>query len=114
MTVCDLTAKHCKPCEGGIPALSIDEAKIMLEALDETWILSKEGKSIHRHIVFKNFSKTVYFVNMLIWLADKEMHHPDIKFGYGYCDITFSTHAIDGLSENDYICAAKVDQLLQF
>jgi 4a-hydroxytetrahydrobiopterin dehydratase len=50
---------------------------------------------------------------MVIWMADKEMHHPDVEFGYGYCHITYSTHAIDGLSENDYICAAKIDALIE-
>lgn len=113
MTVCDLTNRHCKPCEGGIPPLSASEARALLQGLDESWSLSADAKSIHRHIPFKTYAKTAHFVNMLIWIADREMHHPEIKFGYGYCEITYSTHAIDGLSENDFICAAKIDQLLR-
>ena len=110
---CDLSNKHCVPCEGGTPALTIEEAASLAKSLHADWSLSDDGRFIRREFKFRNFAKTVYFLNMVIWMADKEMHHPDVEFGYGYCHITYSTHAIDGLSENDYICAAKIDALIE-
>jgi 4a-hydroxytetrahydrobiopterin dehydratase len=110
-TVCDLTDRHCKPCEGGVAPLSRAEAEAML---DQTmaWELSADGKSIRRHFQFKDFYRTMSFVNALAWVANREDHHPDFSAGYNYCAVTFTTHAIDGLSENDFICAAKVNALL--
>lgn len=108
----DLSNKHCVPCEGGIPALTIEEATSLAKSLHADWSLSDDGCFIRREFKFKNFAKAVYFLNMVIWMADKEAHHPDVEFGYGYCHVTYSTHAIDGLSENDFICASKIDALI--
>jgi 4a-hydroxytetrahydrobiopterin dehydratase len=77
------------------------------------WELSGDGKSISRRFEFKSFHRCVGFINAMAWIANQEGHHPDFKAGYSYCEVTFTTHAIDGLSENDFICAAKVDALLQ-
>lgn len=111
-TVCDLTDKHCVPCEGGVPPIGGDEARAMMDQLDEGWVLNEAATEITRRLEFKGFAKAVYHANLAAWLADQEGHHPDIRFGWGYCEISFTTHAIGGLSENDFICAAKLDKLL--
>ena len=111
MGSCALDKKHCVPCEGGVFALSQTAAATLLENVP-TWTLSADAKVIHKHFEFKGFSKTMAFVNAVAWIAGREMHQPDVTFGYNYCKITYTTHAIDGLSENDFICAAKIDQLL--
>ena len=107
----ELTQKHCKPCEGGIAPLSLAEAQALQSKLHAQWTLDAAGKSIERHWKFRNFYHTMSFVNAVAHLANTEDHHPDLEVGYGYCRVKFTTHAIDGLSENDFICAAKVDAL---
>jgi 4a-hydroxytetrahydrobiopterin dehydratase len=107
----DLTDKRCKPCEGGVPPLSEAEAKSLLAMLSSGWILSKEAPAIRREFKFKDFYRTMSFVNALAHIANIEDHHPDLEVGYGYCRVQFSTHAIKGLSENDFICAAKIDRI---
>ena len=107
----DLTARHCKPCEGGVAAMSESEAQKFLHQVP-SWTLSDGGKAIQREFKFKNFHRTMEFVNALAWIAHQEDHHPDLEVGYNRCAVRYSTHAIGGLSENDFICAAKVDALL--
>lgn len=107
----DLTQKHCKPCEGGIAPLSRPDAEAMLKQLNPAWRLAEDGKSIRREWKFRNFFHTMSFVNAAAHIANTEDHHPDMEIGYGYCRMTFNTHAIGGLSENDFICGAKVDGL---
>ena len=108
-----LADKHCVPCEGGVAAYDLDQAQQLLTELNPDWQLSADGLKLERKYKFKNFAKTMYFVNILAWLADKEGHHPDASFGYNYCHVTFTTHAAKGLTENDFVCAAKLDQMLQ-
>ena len=108
----DLTARHCKPCEGGVDPMGLDRAKTLLEQIPG-WQLSKSGGTISRRVAFKNFYQTVAFINAMAWIANAEDHHPDFSAGYNYCAVSFTTHAIDGLSENDFICAAKINELLQ-
>jgi 4a-hydroxytetrahydrobiopterin dehydratase len=110
-TACDLTDRHCKPCEGGVAPLTREQAEGLLDQV-MGWELSDDGKSIHRRFEFKGFYSTMAFVNAMAWVANREDHHPDFTTGYNYCEVTFSTHAIDGLSDNDFICAAKVNALL--
>ena len=107
----ELTARHCKPCEGGVPAMSESDARELLQQIPE-WTIAEGGKAIRREFKFKNFHRTMEFVNALAWIAHQEDHHPDLEVGYNRCAVRFSTHAIDGLSENDFICAAKIDSLL--
>jgi 4a-hydroxytetrahydrobiopterin dehydratase len=107
----DLTARHCKPCEGGAPPISGNDARNYLQKIP-SWTLSDRGKSIQRGFKFKNFHRTMEFVNALAWIAHQEDHHPDLEVGYNRCTVRYSTHAIGGLSENDFICAAKIDALL--
>ncbi|HLP99461.1 MAG TPA: 4a-hydroxytetrahydrobiopterin dehydratase [Sideroxyarcus sp.] len=108
--VCDLTSKNCKPCEGGVPPLTQDEAKNLLKELDG-WELN--DKTISKTFAFKNYYQTIAFVNAVAWMTHREDHHPDMTVGYSKCRVEYSTHAIGGLSENDFICAAKVDALFK-
>ena len=105
-----LKQKHCKPCEGGMPALTENEIKSYLKELD-SWKYS-QGK-ISREFTFKNYYETTAFVNAAVWIAHREDHHPDIEFGYKTCRVSYHTHALKGLTENDFICAKMIDQLLE-
>ncbi|BCB27472.1 putative pterin-4-alpha-carbinolamine dehydratase [Sulfurimicrobium lacus] len=107
---CDLTAKTCKPCEGGVPPMEQAEVERMLEALNE-W--EQVGMEIAKTFRFKNYYETMAFVNSTAWISHREDHHPDLEVGYNQCRVRYSTHAIGGLSENDFICAAKIDNLLK-
>ncbi len=112
MSSCDLSERKCVPCEGGVPPIEGDEARAMMARLDDGWKLDDSATRISRRLEFKGFAKAVQHANLAAWLAEQEGHHPDISFGWGYCEISFTTHAIGGLSENDFICAAKFDRLL--
>jgi 4a-hydroxytetrahydrobiopterin dehydratase len=108
----DLTQKSCKPCEGGVLPLSAEKVKHLMEELP-SWETDKTGVEwIARSFEFKNFYHTMAFVNAIAWMAHQENHHPDLELGYHYCKVRYSTHALNGLSENDFICAAKVDALM--
>lgn len=107
-----LRTKNCKPCEGGIDRLSPDRTAKLLKQVPG-WMLSDDSKSICREFRFKGFFKTVSFINALAWIANQQGHHPDFSAGYNYCEVTFTTHAIGGLSENDFICASRVNALLE-
>ncbi len=107
----DLSTKHCKPCEGGVSPMSKDEAGRLMSQIP-SWTLSEDGASLTRGFKFKNFHETMEFVNALAWIAHREDHHPDLEVGYNRCSVRYSTHAVGGLSENDFICAAKIDALL--
>ncbi|RFC36763.1 MAG: pterin-4-alpha-carbinolamine dehydratase [Candidatus Nitrotoga sp. SPKER] len=109
-TVCDLKNKECKPCEGGIPSLSQDEINILIKQLDN-WV--QRDHTINKTFEFKNYYQTMAFVNAVAWLSHREDHHPDLSVSYSQCHVEYSTHAIKGLSENDFICAAKVDALFK-
>ncbi|PTN12472.1 4a-hydroxytetrahydrobiopterin dehydratase [Nitrosomonas aestuarii] len=104
----ELTNQKCKPCEGLVAPLTVDAATILLQQLDG-WQL--QDNQINKCYSFKNYYQTMAFVNAVAWISHREDHHPDMVVGYNRCDITYTTHAIGGLSENDFICAAKVDKL---
>jgi 4a-hydroxytetrahydrobiopterin dehydratase len=106
-----LAARRCKPCEGGVAPLSTDEARRGMQQLSSQWQLVEDGKALWREFSFRDFYRTMSFVNALAHVANIEDHHPDLQVGYNYCRVRWSTHAIRGLSENDLICAAKVDQI---
>jgi 4a-hydroxytetrahydrobiopterin dehydratase len=107
----DLSSAKCVPCEGGVPALTAAEAAALLKQLHGDWRLTDDSKSLKRSYKFKDFHRTMSFVNAVAHIANVEDHHPDLELGYDYCRITYSTHAIGGLSQNDFICAAKIDRL---
>lgn len=106
----ELHTIRCVACEGGVPASTADEIKQYLQELND-WQLSADGKFITKRFSFKGFYKTMAFVNAIAWIANQEGHHPDLEVGYNYCVVKFTTHAIDGLTKNDFICAAKIDHL---
>ena len=108
----ELISKKCVPCEGGIEACTLEHSRNQLNLLP-LWLLSEDGKWIHRKIVFNNFLQTISCINKVADLAESEAHHPDLHLtGYRNLEIAISTHAIDGLSENDFILASKIDALL--
>lgn len=108
-----LSQRHCQACEGGVAPLDRAEAEDYLRQLDDGWELAGDGKSIRREFRFKGFGRTLQFVNALGWIAEQQGHHPDLQVGYGRCEVSYATHSIGGLSANDFICAARIDQLLQ-
>jgi 4a-hydroxytetrahydrobiopterin dehydratase len=106
----NLTSKQCKPCEGGTPPLTQVEAQNLLKQLDN-WELS--DKLLSKTFTFKNYYQVIAFVNAVAWMTHREDHHPDMMVGYNKCHMEYSTHSVGGLSENDFICAAKVDALFK-
>lgn len=106
-----LVDRHCKPCEGGVEPLRPGQVGELMRGLHEDWTLGGDGRSIARRFDFPAYSRTLGFVNAVAWIAITEGHHPDMTFSYGYCNVLYTTHAIGGLSDNDFICAAKIDRL---
>lgn len=107
----ELLTKRCLACEAGVPPLSLETINTLMEQV-KGWQLSANNKFISQRFTFKNFYKTMGFVNAIAWIANQENHHPDLEIGYNYCLVKWTTHALGGLSENDFICAAKVDALI--
>ncbi len=106
-----LSGKKCLPCEGGVAPLSTETVESLLEQLHPDWQVTDDGLHIVRVFTFANYYETIAFVNAMAWVAHQEDHHPDLQVGYNRCTVNYSTHAIGGLSENDFICAAKIDEL---
>ncbi len=104
----DLANKKCVPCEGGIDPFTSEQAKPYLDVVPG-WTLAMDGKSIHRDYNFPDFKQALAFVNRVGGIAESEGHHPDIMLGWGKASISLTTHAIKGLSENDFILAYKID-----
>ena len=106
-----LTDRKCEPCEGGVTPINRGQATKMMEELDDGWTLDDDGGAIEREFRFSSFSGTMSFVNAVAFVATNEDHHPNVTFSYGFCRVRYWTHAIGGLSDNDFICAAKTDAL---
>jgi 4a-hydroxytetrahydrobiopterin dehydratase len=107
----ELTERKCKACEAGTPTLDPKQAGVLLKQLDAGWSIVEDGKALKRAFRFEDFYRTMAFANAVAWIANAEDHHPDLELGYNYCRVRFSTHSIGGLSDNDFICAAKIDVL---
>lgn len=107
----ELANKRCIPCEGGVPPLSAVLALALQKQLQPHWKLADDGKRLQADFEFKNYFRTLAFVNAIAYIAIQEDHHPDISFGFNTATVSYSTHAIGGLSENDFICAARIDAL---
>jgi 4a-hydroxytetrahydrobiopterin dehydratase len=107
----DLAERHCHPCDGQVAAFSPSQASALLKQLAPEWLLVEDGKAIKREFKFRDFLRTMSFVNALAHIANIEDHHPDLEVGYSHCRVRYSTHAVGGLSDNDFICAAKIDRL---
>ena len=110
----DLLNKKCVPCEGGIKAFDISEIHKYQKKVDGWEIIQNDKKAylLEKKFEFKNFLDSQKFVNEVGRVSEDEGHHPDIIFGWGYAKINITTHAITGLSENDFILAAKIDKLV--
>ena len=109
----DLAEKKCVPCEGGLPPLDYKEIHKYLKKVNGWNVKINEKKNyfIEKEFIFKNFIESQKFINLVGVISEEEGHHPDITFGYGYCLIMIHTHAIKGLSINDFILAAKIDNI---
>jgi 4a-hydroxytetrahydrobiopterin dehydratase len=103
-----LAEKKCQACKPGTPVMSAEKIAGLLKEIPK-W--KADGGEIARMFEFKDYYHTMAFVNAVAWVAHGEDHHPDMKVGYNKCEVRFSTHSVGGLSENDFICAAKVDRL---
>ena len=104
----DLASKKSQPIKSGTPALDSKRVTELLKQLPG-WQLS--GDAIQKTYSFKNYYETMAFVNATAWISHREDHHPDMEVGYNKCTMRYSTHSVGGLSENDFICAAKIEQL---
>lgn len=109
MDQCELGSKRCQPCEGGVPALGDEKVACLLAGLP-AWAVS-DGR-LNKLFVFRNHYEALAFVNAVAWVSHRENHHPQLTVGYKDVRVEYWTHAIGGLSENDFICAAKLEKLL--
>ena len=107
-----LAQLKCEPCTGNTPKLSPEDIQKKLQELNE-WQLNDNKEMIFKKFSFKNFKKALHFTNLVGELAEEEGHHPNISLGWGYCLIMIHTHAINGLSINDFILASKIDNIIQ-
>ncbi len=108
----DLKKKHCVPCEGGEPPLTKVEENRDMDDI-EGWDLDRDGiHRIERKLKFNDFKESMKFVNKVADLAENEGHHPDIKISWNVVELKLTTHAIDGLSENDFIIASKINEII--
>jgi len=105
-----LAEKQCAPCQGGVEPMGREQAQRYLEQVPQ-WALDETGTRIRREFKFKNFVHANEFVDKIGEVAEREGHHPDIHFGYGYAAVDIQTHKIGGLHENDFILAAKIDAI---
>lgn len=106
-----LAKKHCAACNSETPKVGAEQARSMLSELPGFELSAGDTKLV-KLFTFKNYYETIAFVNAIAFIAHREDHHPDLEVGYKTCRVTFSTHDVGGLSENDFICAAKVNALL--
>lgn len=106
-----LTEIKCIPCEGGMPPLTLEEIDPLKKQIPNDWEVTGNQK-LQKHFEFKNFVDAMSFINKIAKLAEEEGHHPDFCVSYNKIDITLTTHAIGGLSQNDFVLAAKIELLL--
>src|SRR3990167_4729278 len=99
------------PCEGINKPLDLASIEKFLTRLGDGWTLTAEKNAITKDFCFKNYYQTIAFVNAIAWLTHFENHHPDLEVGYNHCRVRYTTHAIHGLSENDFMCANKINRL---
>jgi 4a-hydroxytetrahydrobiopterin dehydratase len=111
MNPTELATQHCQPRKGSQHALEAGQAATLLRQLPG-WQLGADGQSIGKDFRFADFHHTLGFINAVGFMANQEDHHPDIEAGYGHCRLLWSTHDVGGLSLNDFICAARVEELL--
>jgi 4a-hydroxytetrahydrobiopterin dehydratase len=105
----ELTDRHC---QHETSRLNNGAVQTLMTKIHTDWSLSEDGRMIQRNFRFKNYYQTIAFVNALAWVAHHQDHHPDLEVGYNRCVVHYSTHSAGGLSENDFICAARIDALV--
>lgn len=105
-------ALHDRQCQHKTSRLDNDTAQELMRSIDAGWSMSDDGEEIRRNFRFKNYYQTIAFVNALAWVSHQQDHHPDLEVGYNRCVVRYSTHSVGGLSENDFICAARIDLLV--
>ncbi len=110
MSTSDLAKAKCKPCAVGTPPLNESDIQDQLTQLTGWQVVNGE---LTKDYAFKNYYETMAFVNAAAWISHREDHHPDIEVGYNRCRVRYITHAVGGLSDNDFICAAKIDALFE-
>jgi len=104
-----LNERHCQRETHRLAADEVDE---LMKQIHADWSLDSDGLLIRRSFRFGNYYETIAFVNALAWVAHRQDHHPDLEVGYNRCMVRYSTHSVGGLSENDFICASRVDALI--
>lgn len=109
----DLTQKHCVPCEGGTPPLPDTQEDLLKQQVPDWLLLRQDNHKLRRQFTFKTFMEAIAFVNKVASIAEEEQHHPDIYVFYNKVQLDLFTHAVGGLSENDFIMASKIDKLLK-
>lgn len=108
-TASELAKQQCQPCTAATPPLTQERINTLLQQLDG-W--TQQGNALSKTFEFTNYHQAMSFVNAVAWVSNQEDHHPELTISYNKCKVEFSTHVIHGLSDNDFICAAKVDALL--
>ena len=108
----ELKDKQCEACQGGIGTLPAKKVTELMQQVAD-WNISDDGKFLQKTFKFKGFYKTMAFINAMAWIANEQGHHPDFSAGYNFCKVNWTTHEAGGLTENDFICAAKVSALLE-
>ncbi len=108
-----LENRHCVACDGATKPLTAIDAQQLQAQLASGWELDDAAIELRQTFRFNDFYSTMAFVNALAWIAHQQDHHPDLEVGYNRCVVRYSTHSIAGLSENDFICAAKIDALVR-
>ena len=106
-----LAERRCIPCEGGVEAYTPDEAEALMPQLDPSWLLVDDAHLLVNEFRFKNFADAMAFANKVADIAEAEQHHPDLSISWGSVSVELTTHAIAGLSENDFVLAAKIDKI---
>ncbi|MEM7278075.1 MAG: 4a-hydroxytetrahydrobiopterin dehydratase [Pseudomonadota bacterium] len=108
----ELSQRRCEPCEGGVEPLGAAAVAELMASVHSDWKLKTNPDRIIRLVSFVGFNRPMAFANAVAYIAGDQGHHPQIRIAYGECEVEYYTHAIKGLSENDFICAAKIDELL--
>jgi len=106
-----LAQQHCSPVRKSDAVLSDQQIQSYSDQLNKLWTTDESGSGISREFHFKNYYETFAFVNAVVWIVHEQDHHPEINISYNHCQITFSTHSIAALSVNDFICAAKINEI---
>jgi 4a-hydroxytetrahydrobiopterin dehydratase len=107
----ELSKRRCIPCEDGVDPMTPAQAHEMLKQLSSEWMLVDDAHLLVREFRFKNFADAMAFANKIATIAEEEQHHPDLAISWGNVSVELTTHAIHGLSENDFILAAKIDKI---